>query len=180
MILAKDIMTTKPVTIRPEASIVEASKLMLRRGVGSLLVVNKQKVIGILTEKDIISKVVSKNKDPKKVKVKDVMTTELITVGPELDLFEIAKIMNSREVRRLPVCDGDKLLGLVTEKDILKFAPSLIYILTEKMKLRGPKNLSSKSREYRYTGACEICGNFSENLREKRGMLICEFCSESV
>ncbi|MCW1306398.1 MAG: CBS domain-containing protein, partial [Candidatus Nanoarchaeia archaeon] len=108
MILAKDIMTTKPVTIRPEASIVEASKLMLRRGVGSLLVVNKQKVIGILTEKDIISKVVSKNKDPKKVKVKDVMTTELITVGPELDLFEIAKIMNSREVRRLPVCDGDK------------------------------------------------------------------------
>ncbi|MCW1306397.1 MAG: CBS domain-containing protein, partial [Candidatus Nanoarchaeia archaeon] len=114
------------------------------------------------------------------VKVKDVMTTELITVGPELDLFEIAKIMNSREVRRLPVCDGDKLLGLVTEKDILKFAPSLIYILTEKMKLRGPKNLSSKSREYRYTGACEICGNFSENLREKRGMLICEFCSESV
>jgi len=176
-ILAKDLMTKDPVTISQEASVKRAVEVMLRRNVGSLLVVEKDEIVGIITEKDIISKVVRYAKDPRKVKVKNIMTKKLITIHPTADIYEIAKVMSEKNVRRLPVCEGNKLLGLVTEKDILKFAPSVIYILSERIKIRKRKRKRSSSGQL---GICEICGNYSDNLREYKGMLICEYCFDLV
>lgn len=178
-ILAKDLMTSEPITISKEASVKKAVETMLKKDVGSLLVVEGDEIVGIITEKDIISKVVKYAKDPTKVKVKDVMTKKLITIRPDADIYEIAKVMTKKNVRRLPVCQGNKLLGLVTEKDILKFAPSVIYILSEKIKLRKGKR-KSFSNPSTSAGICEICGNYSDNLREYKGMLVCEYCFDLV
>lgn len=135
---AYDIMTKKPVTISPDSTILEAVRRMLKRNVGSLLVVVEDKLRGIITEKDILTKVIAKNKDPKDTTVSEVMTRKLITISPEEDLYNIAKIMNEKGIRRLPVVKGRTLIGLITEKDLLAVQPSLIDVLIEKIRVYKP------------------------------------------
>lgn len=115
--LLREIMQKKVTTLPPEATIIEASKLMKRNRIGYLLVVNGQKLTGCVTDRDIALSLAD-GLDPMKTKVKDIMQKNVVSVSPDTDVFEISKIMARKRVRRLPVLDDNKLVGVVSTSDI--------------------------------------------------------------
>lgn len=137
-ISVRDAMTRMPVSIGSNLTISECAKLMVKENVGSLIIQEAGILKGIITEKDIVKKIVAVNKDSKKNLVKDVMTKSLITIGPTRDIIYAMKLMTEHDVRRLPVLEENKLIGLLTLKDILRIQPALIELVLEKSRfLRG-------------------------------------------
>ena len=116
----KDFMTREVIVISPEATVLEAAKLMVEKDVGSLVVKGEKGELGIITERDILRRVVAQEKDPRKVKVKDIMSTPIITCTPETTIDEAAALMATSRIRRLPVIDNDKVVGIITAYDIAK------------------------------------------------------------
>lgn len=141
---ANDIMTKEVITVDPETSVEEAAELMSQYNVSGLPVLENGKLIGIVTEKDLIVKdkklhfpeyinliggiiyleSYKKFKEEFKkyiaVKVKDLMTKHVETINPDTSVSEIADLMSKEEVNRLPVLDGDELVGIVTRGDLIK------------------------------------------------------------
>ncbi len=162
-------MTRNPVIVAPNDSVESVAKKMIKDGVGSLLVQENGRLRGIVTEKDLIGKIVAKNVNPKKVTVSKIMSNIIVTIDPERDILEAIKIMNEKKVRRLPVIDATgRLLGLITVHDILKIQPDLFEIIAEKNKINPHELLSNE-------GHCAICGNFTV-LHKKKNKFICDEC----
>ena len=108
------------VTISPVATVLEAAKLMHSKHIGSLVVIDDVRPIGILTDRDIVLKVVASEKKPTETVVKDVMTTNPTMVNVNYDVLDAVRLMRNRGVRRLPVVDEHRhLLGIVTMDDVL-------------------------------------------------------------
>ena len=126
-----DVMTREVVTISPDAPVIEAARLMRDRDVGSVVVVSSRgEVIGIVTEKDIVARVVAENRDPLKTTVREVMTPNPITVYDDTPLETAARIMDEQKIGHLPVVDkAGRLVGIVAKSDIIEFTPELIQIL---------------------------------------------------
>ena len=124
----RDIMTTTPVTIQDKESAKKCADVMSSKEVGSLLVMKKDVFVGIITEKDLVVKVVSSGVDPSKISVKDVMTPvkNLISIESGRSVYTAMYLMNNNDVRRLPVLDDGVLKGLVTMKDIFGIEPDLL------------------------------------------------------
>jgi len=120
--LVEDIMSKDVVTINPEASMAEAAKIMGAKHIGSLIVEVKGKPQGIVTERDLLSKVLAKGKDPETVSVREVMSSPLATIGSTATIKETAQTMISRK-GRLAVFRGEKLVGIVTASDLIKSLP---------------------------------------------------------
>jgi CBS domain-containing protein len=115
----KDIMTKEVVTIDNSKSVFEAAELMSSKGLGCLIVVIKGFPVGIITERDIVRRIVAKRSSPD-VKVVEVMTKKLITVGPDTSLKEAARVMSNNKIRRLPVLKDNKLVGIVVASDFVR------------------------------------------------------------
>lgn len=101
--------------------VVEASELMAAKDCGCLLVMSEGKVVGIVTERDIVRKIVADRVDPSKVLIQDIMTTPVVTTAPESSVEDTARLMVKYHVRRLPIVQGTKLMGLVTSTDIARY-----------------------------------------------------------
>lgn len=115
----KDIMTKEVVTIEAHQSVFEAAQLMSEKAVGCLIVIVKGFPVGIITERDMVKRVVAK-RSPIDQKVTEVMTKTLITVEPETSLKEAARVMSTNNVRRLPVLKNNKLVGIVVATDFVR------------------------------------------------------------
>ena len=124
-----DAMTKKPVEVSEDITIKKCAEIMKKHDVGSVLVKKKTKLVGILTEEDLVYKVVAEAKDAKKIKVKDIMVTRLITIEPDNDIYNALVKMSNNNIRRLPVIKDNKLVGILTLKDILKIQPQLFEII---------------------------------------------------
>jgi len=117
---ARRITKRKVVTVNPDDSVVKASRLMDRKGVGSVVVVRRKKPIGILTDRDITLRVVAKKADLDSTLVKDVMTKKLITGKEGQRAAELAKVMHQYGVRRIPTVNKKgELSGIITLDDLL-------------------------------------------------------------
>ena len=108
-------MTKEVITILPSSSIIEAANLMVSKSVSSLVVVDKNKTIAIISEKDIIQGIVSKT-----TKVKDVMDKEFILISPTTSFSEINKSLRGNNAKRFTVVENEKLVGLITETDVIE------------------------------------------------------------
>jgi CBS domain-containing protein len=117
------LMTSIPVQTATSEDTVEAiSNKMKENQVGSVVVVNeKNHPLGIVTERDIIRKVIADDKDPKTTKVDDIKTTSLITIDPETNLYDAALIMTKYRIRRLPVVKDNTLYGIITSDDLVRY-----------------------------------------------------------
>lgn len=117
------LMTSIPVQTATSEDTVEAiSNKMKENQVGSVVVVNeKNHPLGIVTERDIIRKVIADGKDPKTTKVDDIKTTSLITIDPETNLYDAALIMTKYRIRRLPVVKDNTLYGIITSDDLVRY-----------------------------------------------------------
>ena len=126
-----DVMVKEVVTIDENFSVKEAADVMNKFEIGCLIGVRRGKAMGILTERDVLKRVVAIGKDASKVKVKDVMTSPLVVAEPGMDLAEAVKLMFQMKIKKLPVVDGKRLVGLVSLTDIARFQPQMITILKQ-------------------------------------------------
>ncbi len=174
-ISVKDSMVTNVITVEPSVTVSQAAKTMINKDIGGLVVLKDEKPVGIITEKDF-TKIIAEEEDPHKLKIKEVMTKPLITISPQAGLVDAAKLMTSSHVRKLPVLENDKLVGIITAEDIVRVAPGEIELLLE---LASIKSGSSRSVESDSTeGECEVCGNYSDSLYNIGGAYICPECRE--
>ena len=117
----RDIMTSNPCTIDAEKSVAYAAKMMKEEDVGLAPIVEGEKLVGMLTDRDIAIRVVAEGRDPDQVKVREVASKEVVTIDPQQDLDEALRIMAKHQVRRLPVVEEDgKLVGVVAQADIAR------------------------------------------------------------
>ncbi len=173
----KEVMTREVCTVRKSDTVHTLAKKMLEYGVGSAVVVENGKPIGIVTEKDLIAKVVAKNKTPAKVKVEEVMSHPIITINPNTSLRDAATLMIKRGIRRLPVIEGGVLVGIITDNDILSVSIDLgefAALLTEES-----MGYEEARVEESMAGICEKCGKYTDMLINVNGMNLCEDCAES-
>jgi CBS domain-containing protein len=166
-----EIMTPKPVTISGAATAAEAARVMRDKDIGSLVVVDRGSPTGIVTERDLVKKVAAADVQPSRVTVKDIMTSPLVAVHPHEEVVEAAKLMSQRKIRRLPVVEDGKLVGMVTENDIIRIWPTLIEVTREYARA-GLEEQFAQGIE----GHCEVCGVWSTNLMWDRNLLACPEC----
>ena len=112
-------MIREVLTIDAEESVAEACRIMGEKHVGSLIVTTRDKPVGIFTERDLLSKIILKRLKLEEIKVKDYMSEPLTVINPEFDLREVAKMMTQLKIRRLPVIEEEKLVGIVTSSDLI-------------------------------------------------------------
>jgi CBS domain-containing protein len=114
----RDAMTEDPRSIGASASVVEAARLMREQNIGSLPIADDGNLVGVITDRDITTRVVAEAADPETTSVGDVYSRDLITVEPDTDLEEALALMARHQVRRLPVVENDRLVGIVAQADI--------------------------------------------------------------
>lgn len=117
----KEFMNKKVLTVSKEDSILDAARAMASHDVGALIIVNKAKnPLGIVTERDILKKIVAYERDANNVKVKDVMTTDMVTVEADSSILSLSQQMEKNNLRRMPVTKKGKLVGIITSRDLIK------------------------------------------------------------
>lgn len=107
-------------SITPDASVYEAVKLMTEKGVGALLVLESGKLVGIISERDCTRRLILKEKAPKETPVREIMTSDVITVRPDQTVEECMALVTARRIRHLPVLEDDRLIGIVSIGDLVK------------------------------------------------------------
>ncbi len=125
----EDVMVENVVTIEEEATVRQAVELMNKHEIGCLIAMRKGKPSGILTERDLLKRVLADAKDPKKTKVSDVMSKPLVVGKPHMDVEDAARLMFKMKIKKLPVVEKGRLLGLVTLTDLVRVQPQMISIL---------------------------------------------------
>jgi len=137
--MVKDIMVTDVKTIEPSSTVQEAAKKMADHCIGCLIVVNKGKLAGIVTERDMIRKVIVKGKNSPNIKINTIMTKEVIMIGPESDIEDASEVMIEKKIKKLPVLDDDNLIGIITAMDIVAAQPKLMKQISELFLIPGRK-----------------------------------------
>jgi CBS domain-containing protein len=171
-----DAMTTNPIVVKPGVSLKECAKIMDKEHVGSLVVKDNGSVLGIITEQDIVRKLVAKGINPIDQKVDEYMESKLETIGPGVDIYEALTRMRDVNIRHLPVVDNGEMVGLLTLKDILKIEPQLFDLLVEDFNIREEtrKPIDTVTKE----GICQSCGAFSDELKCIGNTLVCTICAK--
>ena len=118
-LLVKDVMTRNVIMISDSASIAEAARMMRKSGAGCLAVERTSQIVGIITERDCIRALASRQ--PETVRVTDVMSTPLVTIGPNDTLSKAVSILVEKRMQRLPVMDGQHIVGILTSADLARY-----------------------------------------------------------
>ncbi|MBN1683778.1 CBS domain-containing protein [Candidatus Bathyarchaeota archaeon] len=134
MILVRDIMSKNVKTVRTDDSVHDAVVKMNKFDVGSVIVMNSNKPVGIITSKNILVRIVEPRLDAGVVRAKDIMSSPLITINSDEPLEEAAKLMAQKRIKKLPVLEKDKLVGVISSSDIVKISPRQMSILQELLK----------------------------------------------
>jgi CBS domain-containing protein len=114
----RDAMTEDPRSIGSSVSVVEAARLMREGDIGSLPITDDEKLVGMITDRDIATRVVAEAADPQMTSVGDVYSRDVVSVEPDGDLEEAVRLMARHQVRRLPVVENGRLVGIVSQADI--------------------------------------------------------------
>jgi CBS domain-containing protein len=115
----RDVMTDRPRSVTPETTVDQVAKLMESEDVGVIPIVDGDRLIGVVTDRDIVVRAVARQKDPRGMPARDVASQDLVTVDPETSLSDALQLMASYQVRRLPVVeDGERLIGVVSQADV--------------------------------------------------------------
>jgi CBS domain-containing protein len=181
--LVKDVMTSPVVTVEETASANKVAELMQHNKVGCVIAVDKTgNAIGIITERDLVVRVLAKNITPANAKARDFMTTPLITVEPDKTVTDAARYMSKKDIRRLGVLYKGKLVGIVSSRDILDVMPELLEIMQERTRIEGAQGpeATEEAEESPLSGYCDRCGLYSENLLQVNGKYLCEDCRIEV
>ena len=176
-VLVKDIMSKPAVVIDKNKSAKDAGTLMKKVRRGYLIVVDKNKGIGVLSDSDVIKHVVVTNKKASDVKIKDIMAKALITVRPNDQIIEAVRKMKKSNLHRLPVIEEGKTVGIISLTDIARTSPEMLDLLEYRLQMKeNPVILTDQIT----SGICESCGNYSDDLRDTNEGWICVDCREAT
>lgn len=181
-ILVSDIMTREPIAVKPETNLLECSKKMVKSKVGSLLLLDKKKLVGFISANDILWAIVKKSKDDlRDIKAIDISMKKIATIRPGATIDEAFKKMKSLKKNKLPVVQEKKIVGMLTIRDILNFRPEFYPELEEFAKIREESEKLKRLKDIkikRAEGICEECGN-TDILYRFNGMVVCKSCMNS-
>jgi len=169
-VLVKEVMKRDVKRVNEDDGIDSAAKIMKQFKIGSVIVMANDKMKGILTTSDIVYKFVA---DKRGSKVRDIMSRDVITISQDETIEDAAKMMVKHNIEKLPVVQGQKLIGIITANDILKVEPALFEVLLERIKMGGVQKEDRPE-----SGECERCGNYSDELKEEDGIWVCPECCE--
>ena len=175
----RDVMTRTVVTATPEMTAAQAGKKMVEKRVGSIIIVTDDKPVGIVTESDMVAKVIFKNVKPSSIKLEQLMSKPLITTKSSDDVHDAVLMMVQKKIRRLPVLDGDELVGIITDADVIQVSSEVNQILDNLIEMIRESVLDR--REVVITqGECEECEEYSDDLQQEGGRLKCPRCRGST
>jgi CBS domain-containing protein len=177
-VLVKEVMKTKPVIVQPFTTVLEAARIMKKNKIGNVIISEINHPIGILTESDIIKKVVCEGKNAQDVLVEEVMSSPIVITEPYISLREALKIMGKCNIRRLPVVENNLLVGIITQRDISRLSPALTEIAHEWSSIGtiDEEYLASQT----FSGKCEDCDTLSTRLKNVDGRLLCDDCIDGL
>lgn len=173
--LVRDVMSSPVITTREEESVEKVAKLMKAQRLGSIIVTDKEdRPIGVITERDLVTRVLSENKLPSDLKAKEVMTSPLVTIKPDETLSNAARQMSRLNMRRFGVVYKGELVGVVSSKDVLAITPELLDTIQEKVRIESGETAPEENSPM--AGHCDRCSQWSNRLRETEGEFLCEDC----
>ena len=118
----RDVMTPHPTSVSPSTPVREAARLMAKEDVGPLPVTEEEKLVGMVTDRDLVVRVLAEDRNPEATTVGEVATRDLTTVMPEDDLEKALQVMARNQVRRVPVVENERLVGIVAQADVARKA----------------------------------------------------------
>lgn len=139
VILVRDVMETDVKTVRPDSSVMEAIQKMNKFDVGSIVVVQERRPVGIITERDILRKILEPGLDPVTVRARQIMSSPIVTTKEDLAIEEAAKIMTTKKIKKIPVVRDGRLIGIVTATDLVRSEPKMISLLEDLLWSRSMK-----------------------------------------
>ncbi|MCD6372609.1 MAG: CBS domain-containing protein [Thermococcus sp.] len=166
------VVKRKAVIVKPSDTVHRVARILSKNRVGSAVVVKKGEIVGIITDRDILDKVVAKGKDPKSVKVEEVMTKNPITIEDDYDISDAIDKMMDKGIRRLLVTRLGKPIGFVTAADLLAALNTYSNESEEEM-----------TEETEVYGICELCGQYGPLYKvyiEGGEKWVCEACKDSL
>ena len=178
-IAVEEIMSKNPLLLPPETTVLESAKIMARRNVSTIIVVDDGNPVGIVTDRDFVTKVIAEGLDPEVTKLREIMSNPIIMIPSDESVSAAAKVMSRRRIRKLPVIKDGKIVGILSENDIVKISPDLIALAKEYAEIHRNGCYEVEEREY-IAGKCEMCGQYSLKLMRYEGMLICPECYDSL
>ncbi|MCL2135079.1 MAG: CBS domain-containing protein [Candidatus Bathyarchaeota archaeon] len=174
--IVKDVMSSPAITSDENETTNNIATKMAKERVGAVIITNiEEKPIGIITERDLVVRVIAKNKKPDEIKAKEIMSTPLITIEPEASINNAARTMTRQNIRRLGVFYKDNIVGIVSNKDLLGVMPELVEIMQERTQIENSK-VAEEIEEAPQTGYCDHCEAYSENLKVINGQNVCAEC----
>lgn len=173
MVKVQDIMKKSVVTVDPGLTLADVAKIMTNNRIGSVIVMNNTKPVGIVTDDDIVGSI-ARGEDPRKVRISGLgKRRKFVTASPEENIINVTRRMVKSGVKRIPVLKSGKLVGIVSDKELLLMSPELINVLSEKLKIRV--GIVARPDQV-ISGICERCESYSDNLRNVDGRWLCEDC----
>lgn len=171
--LVREAMSSPVISVEENEDIVQVANKMREQRVGAVIVVNSSgNPVGIVTERDIVTRVVADGVDPNMVVASKVMTSPVKMVEPELGLMDAMKMMDKENIRRLGVIYKGELVGIITDRSIIRLVPTIMDIMNEQKEIMGDTQSSGAST----VGYCDRCEVYSNNLRDIDGDFLCEEC----
>lgn len=176
-ILVKDVMSKPVITIDERKTAMEAGKLMKKTRKGCLIITKDKKPVGLISDSDLIKRVIAANMKASQVKLNKIMSKPLVTVRPKDNILIAVRKMRKSNVHRLPVVENGKIVGLVSLSDIAKTSPEMIDLLEYRLKMREtPFGI----KEELTSGICDSCGNYNDDLKSINDQWVCESCREEL
>ena len=177
-----DIMTRKLNSVKPDTTILNCAKMMVKTRAGSLLLVEKKRLVGIIARKDILWALVKKPNNLTDIKAIDISPRKIATIKPNQSIDYALKKMKKFKFERLPVIHKKELVGVITIKDIFNFNPEIYPEIKENIMIKEEqeklKRLKRAKRNSFREGICEGCGNVGL-LSNFNGTIICDLCKDS-
>lgn len=175
-IIVKDIMNSPVISASPNDNLQKIAEQMIKAGIGSVVIVDNGKPVGIVSDGDIVTKAVAKDRLPSKVLAKDIMDP-LHTVESEESILEAARLLRKNNIKRLGVTYKNRLAGIISASDVIAVTPELIDVVSEKSSImRGEFG----RKPGLVSGYCDECNQWSEYLQYVDGTFICEECRGEV
>jgi len=166
------VMKKSVVVLDSSRTALDAAKTMEKNRIGSIVVIEKGKAVGIVTERDIVRRIVSRKKAPT-AKLKSIMSSPLRVVRPNMEVEEAVMAMRKHGIKKLAVVDSDgRLIGILTDTDVTRAMPGMLDLVKE---IGNYSRLNEKSDTM---GICQNCGMYSDTLQSVEGEALCEECRE--
>jgi len=132
ILLVRDAMSKAVRSVRPASSAHEAVEKMIKFNVGSILVMDGEKLVGIITERDIISRIAEQCMDPRSIQAKDIMSRPVVTIDENVTIEEAARMMSKKNIKKLVVTREGKVVGVITTTDVVRKSPQLIEVISRR------------------------------------------------